>query len=91
MTKPSSTPNFPPKPSKPTSPKKELVFELNDQEFIELNKLLKLLGLVDSGGEAGMCIIAGEVRVNNEIVREKRKKIKTGFKVEYKNSMIRIV
>lgn len=91
MTKPTSTPNFPPKPSKPTSPKKEEVFELNDQEFIELNKLLKLLGLVESGGEAGMCIVAGEVRVNGVVVKEKRKKIKTGFKVEYKQSIVRVV
>ena len=48
------------------------------KEFIELNKLLKFLNVVDSGGQANAIIVAGEVMVNNEIEFQKRKKIRVG-------------
>jgi ribosome-associated protein len=91
MTKPSTSPTFPPKPSKAATKKQALVFELNGQEFIELNKLLKLLGLAESGGEAGMSIVAGEVKVNNAVVNEKRKKVRSGFKIEFRDAVVTII
>jgi ribosome-associated protein len=53
-------------------------FELVNQEYIELNKLLKVMNLVGSGGEAHQMIDAGEVRVNNQVETQRRKKLRKG-------------
>lgn len=58
-------------------------FKLKDNEFIELNKLLKLLRLVDSGGMAKQVIDEGLVLVNNNIELQKRKKLRVGDKVMF--------
>jgi ribosome-associated protein len=63
-------------------------FELNGKEYIELNQLLKVVGLVNSGGEANTFIANGEVRVNDEIETRKRNKIRTGFKVEFDGQIL---
>ena len=63
-------------------------FELNGKEYIELNQLLKVVGLVNSGGEANTFIANGEVRVNDEIETRKRNKIRTGFKVEFDEQVL---
>jgi len=47
-----------------------------NQDYIELNKLLKIAGLVGTGGEANVRILEGEVQVNHMIASEKRKKIR---------------
>ncbi len=65
-------------------------FDLNGHEFIELNQLLKVVGLVNSGGEANTFIANGEVRVNDEIETRKRNKIKAGFKVEFDEQILLI-
>jgi len=46
-----------------------------ENEYIELYKLLKVLDLVDSGGEAKMIIAEGYVSRNGEIELRKRAKI----------------
>ncbi len=56
-------------------------FELQGHEFIELNKLLKMLRLVGTGGEANVRIEQGEVQVNGQIETQKRKKLRPGDKV----------
>ena len=53
-------------------------FELNGTEFIELNKLLKLLRFVGSGGEANQWIDSGAVIVNNEVETRRRRKLRPG-------------
>ena len=53
-------------------------FSLKGQEYIELNKLLKVINLVGSGGEAHQMIDAGEVRVNNQVEIQRRKKLRRG-------------
>lgn len=53
-------------------------FQLNQQEYIELNVLLKLLNLVDSGGMAKMMILDNQVKVNNQIENRIRRKLRTG-------------
>jgi ribosome-associated protein len=63
-------------------------FELAGQPYIELNQLLKLMSLVNSGGEANMFITNGEVVVNGEVETRKRNKIKTGFVVEFDGQTI---
>jgi ribosome-associated protein len=53
-------------------------FELTDHEYIQLNQLLKLLGLVETGGEANQRIVDGEVMVNQAVEYQKRKKLRPG-------------
>jgi ribosome-associated protein len=65
-------------------------FELNDYEYIELNKLLKFLNLVSTGGEANTVILEGEVLVNGQIETQKRKKLRPGDKVEFEGKTITI-
>jgi ribosome-associated protein len=65
-------------------------FELIDHEYIQLNQLLKLLGLVDTGGEANQCIMDGEVKVNNAVEYQKRKKLRKGDIILFKNQLIKI-
>ena len=52
-------------------------FTLED-EYIELYKLLKVLDLVDSGGEAKMIIAEGYISRNGETELRKRAKIIKG-------------
>jgi ribosome-associated protein len=49
-----------------------------NEEFIELNNLMKVLHWVPSGGEAKVRIDAGEVKVNGEVETRRRKKMKSG-------------
>jgi ribosome-associated protein len=67
---------------------KQIEFSLDDQEFIELNRLLKLMSLASSGGEANMFISNGEVLVNGEVELRKRNKIREGFKVKFNGQII---
>jgi ribosome-associated protein len=63
-------------------------FELIDHEYIQLNQLLKLLGLVESGGEANQRIVDGEVIVNKEVEYQKRKKLRPGDVVVFQRKSI---
>lgn len=69
---------------------KQIEFALDGQEFIELNRLLKLMSLVNSGGEANMFISDGQVLVNGEVELRKRNKIRAGFKVKFNGQTILI-
>ncbi len=66
-------------------------FELGDQEYIQLNQLLKYLQLVATGGEALIRIDNGEVKVNGEVELRRRNKLYKGFVVEFKEHTIEIV
>jgi ribosome-associated protein len=48
------------------------------EEYIELKNLLKLLGWVDTGGEAKIRIDNQEIKLNGEIETQRRKKIRSG-------------
>ena len=63
-------------------------FDLNGHEYIELNKLLKLLGLVGTGGEANHRIDNGEVLVNDVVETRKRNKLRAGDKVAFQDSVV---
>lgn len=54
-----------------------MTYQLSE-EYIELYKLIKILDLVDSGGEAKQLIGHGLVRRNGEVERRKRAKIRAG-------------
>ena len=60
------------------------------KEPIELYKLLKFEGMVDSGGEAKMVVAEGKVSVNGSIETQKRKKIVSGDIIEFGDETIRI-
>jgi len=60
-------------------------------EFIELNKLIKLLDLVDTGGQAKMLIEDGLVIRNGVIETRKRAKIVKGDTIQIGDVTITIV
>lgn len=60
------------------------------KEPIELFKLLKFEGLVESGGEAKSVIAEGQVLVNGKVETRKRKKIVSGDVVEFRDEKIQI-
>jgi len=59
-------------------------------EPIELNKLLKIADMVGGGGQAKVMISEGNVLVNNEVVVQKRKKIRNGDLIECNGKIIKI-
>ena len=65
-------------------------FQLQGHEYIELNKLLKLMHLVETGGEANICIDDGEVIVNGVVELRKRNKLRDGYVVEFRDRKILI-
>jgi ribosome-associated protein len=65
-------------------------FSLEDKAFIELNKLLKIMGLVGTGGEAKIAIENGEVRVNSSVETQRRKKLKSGDIVLFREQKITV-
>jgi ribosome-associated protein len=61
-----------------------------DSEYIELVKLLKLLGIAETGGHAKMMVEAGEVLLNGNPEFRKRAKLRDGDEVEVTGEKIRI-
>jgi ribosome-associated protein len=53
----------------------ELEFQLNG-EFVELNQLLKMVGLCDSGGAGKVLVAEGVVSVDGKIELRKTAKIR---------------
>ncbi|MCK9283787.1 MAG: RNA-binding S4 domain-containing protein [Rhodocyclaceae bacterium] len=60
-------------------------------EFIELNVLLKVLGLISSGGAAKNLIAAGEVRVDGAVETRIRRKLRGGQRVELGDDVVLLV
>lgn len=59
-------------------------------EYIKLDSLLKLSGLVDSGGVAKELIQEGEVYVNAEPCTQRGRKIRVGDHVEIGDYLIEV-
>ena len=57
-------------------------YSLKGAEFIELIKLLKLLRIAESGGQAKMMVDEGEVKLNGQQESRKRAKLRVGDEVE---------
>lgn len=53
------------------------------REPVELYKILKFEGVVDSGGQARAVVGAGQVSVNGAVELQKRKKIRSGDRIEF--------
>lgn len=60
-------------------------------EFIELNQLLKIAGVVDSGGAGKTMVADGQVRVDGRVELRKTCKIRAGQVVTVGNVRIRAV
>lgn len=67
---------------------KEIVI---DGSYIKLDSLLKLSGLVSTGGEAKLIILEGKVKLNGEICKSRGKKIKPNDIVESENQKIMVL
>ncbi len=63
-------------------------FILKESEFIELNSLLKIMGLCESGGMAKAVIAEGRVKVDGKVELRKRCKIRKGQVVEFEGHEI---
>ncbi|MFL9923114.1 RNA-binding S4 domain-containing protein [Herbaspirillum lusitanum] len=59
--------------------------------YVELNQLLKLCGLCDSGGAGKVIVAEGNVRVNGKTELRKTCKIVAGQKVRLGDVEIRVV
>ena len=67
----------------------ELQFELNG-EFVELNQLLKLVGLCDSGGIGKQIVASGVVYVDGQQELRKTAKIRKDQEVVLEDIRIKI-
>ncbi|GAB3360178.1 RNA-binding S4 domain-containing protein [Lysobacter tyrosinilyticus] len=68
----------------------QVTFEL-DRDFIELNQLLKLTGLCDSGGAGKQLVASGAVRVDGAVELRKTCKIHAGQQVTVDGVVIDVV
>ena len=66
-----------------------LDFELNG-EYVELNQLLKLVGVCDSGGAGKAIVASGDVSVDGKQELRKTAKIRTGQTVTIGDIRIRV-
>ena len=59
-------------------------------EFVELNQLLKLVGICDSGGAGKMLVASGNVAVDGQTELRKTCKIRAGQVVSLDRVRIRV-
>jgi len=59
-------------------------------DYIELDKLLKATGLVESGGRARVLIAAGEVKVDGQVELRKTAKMRAGQVVDFAGQQVRV-
>ena len=59
-------------------------------EYIKLDSLLKLAGLVETGGEAKLLIQNGQVLVNGEVCAMRGKKLRAGDTVTLEGRTVSI-
>ena len=70
----------------------ELNFDLKpDQPFIELNKVLQILRIAQTGGHAKILIQNEEVMVNDEVETRVRKKLVKGDRISVDQYVVLIL
>lgn len=69
---------------------KLLEFQLQGKAFVELDDLLKLTGLCDTGGMAKTVIAEGRVKIDGTVELRRRRKIRTGQTVEFRDHTIAV-
>ena len=66
-------------------------FELDPgRDHVELNQLLKLVGLCDSGGAGKQLVASGQVRVDGAVELRKTCKVRSGQVVGLGDVLIRV-
>ncbi|KGQ19595.1 putative RNA-binding protein [Lysobacter dokdonensis DS-58] len=68
-----------------------LEFALDGHEYVELHQLLKLVGLVDSGGAGKHLVAEGAVAVDGAVELRKTCKVRAGSKVTVGDVVISVV
>lgn len=61
-----------------------------DHDFVELNQLLKLAGIADSGGQGKAIVASGAVTVDGAVELRKTAKIRAGHVVRIDDIDIRV-
>jgi len=69
---------------------KEFTFNLKEEEYIEMIKVIKIFKLVSSGGEAKIRIDNGDAIRNGVVESRKRAKLRAGDVIEFRGSKITI-
>jgi len=68
-----------------------IAFDLDaGHEYVELNQLLKLVGIADSGGQGKAIVASGDVSVDGVVELRKTAKIRAGQVVRIDDAEIRI-
>ena len=67
----------------------DIDFDL-DGDYVELNQLLKLVGLADSGGAGKVLVASGAVEVDGAVELRKTCKIRAGQQVRVAGTTIRV-
>lgn len=70
--------------------KMEEVLVQIEGEYIKLDSLLKLSGIIDSGGLAKELIQEGQVQLNGQVCLQRGKKIRPGDKVIFDQYIIEV-
>jgi len=68
----------------------QIEFILNG-EYVELNQLLKLVGVCDSGGAGKMLVASGDVKVDGKVELRKTCKIRAGQVVRLGDLKINVI
>lgn len=69
-----------------------LEFELDpDRDHVELNQLLKLSGVCDSGGAGKALVASGRVRVDGVVELRKTFKVRAGSTASFEDVEIRVL
>lgn len=69
-----------------------IAFDLDaGHDFVELNQLLKLVGIADSGGQGKAIVASGDVSVDGAVELRKTAKIRAGQVVRVGAVEIRVV
>jgi len=66
-------------------------FKIEKNDFVELNDLLKITGICESGGMAKIMITEGRVKVDGKIELRRRCKIRAGQIVTVEGREVSIV
>jgi ribosome-associated protein len=68
----------------------QIEFSLNG-DYVELNQLLKLVGVCDSGGAGKMLVASGDVKVDGKVELRKTCKIRAGQVVRLGELKINVI
>lgn len=67
------------------------IFIRENDEFIKLGQAMKKAGLVDSGVDAKMVILDGQVTVNGQTELQRGKKLHDGDVFSYNGETVKVV